>query len=120
MRTKSRSQVRAERAMKTDKKFNDTLKHILIAELYDYEVREKVHDKSLDWAVTYALKAEALLKRAVNGGISKAELDALLEEKPEIEGKIIIDHRIIDPEEVAQYRRSSKNILKGIKNEACV
>ncbi len=114
---KSRTQRKREKVMEQDEKFNETLTHIIMAEIYDYEAREKVHDKSLDIITTYALKAEALLKRALKGELKQSDYDALMEEKPDIEGYIITDHRMISKEELQQYKDSTENIRKKLWNQ---
>lgn len=109
---KSKNRVALERALKNDKMVQNTINHIILAELWEYEYCMKIHDKSLDFITTYALKAEALLKRAVSDGITKADLDALLDEKPDIEVRIINDVRFISESEINTYKQFSKNILK--------
>lgn len=109
---KSKRQVAVERTLKTDEMLKKEINHIILAELWEYEYCQKIHDKSLDFITTYALKAEALLKRAVSDGITKADLDALLDEKPDIEVRVINDVRFLDQSEIDTYKQFSKKIFR--------
>lgn len=110
-RRKSRTLVKSERAMRDDARLREMLKHLILAEVYSHELAAKTHDKSLDIVTSYMLKCEALLLNAKSQGFMVDEVNALLEEKPEIEVWIVNDKRYMSEEEVEQYKAQAKRIL---------
>jgi len=111
----SRKQRRERDVIENDKNFAETMKHIILAEVWEYERVLKENDKALETLYDYMRKCETIARLAKKAGIMPDMVDQLLSERPEFEEVVIRDTRFMETNDIESHRKLTAKILRNLK-----
>lgn len=107
---RSKNQVAIKRSLRSNPSLVQELQHLVMAEVYDYELQLKEADKTNELLYDQLRKTETLLKMARDGNVDTEEINKLFNSRPHVTEIILTDKRVMSENQLNKYKGLMKCI----------